>query len=78
MEVIHERCAGLDVHKETVVGCLRLLDRGQVQHEVRRFADPYGGAVRARGLAAASRLQPGCDGSHRGLFCAEQRTDREG
>ena len=24
MEVIHERCAGLDVHKETVVGCLRV------------------------------------------------------
>jgi len=34
MEVIHERCAGLDVHKETVVGCVRVRDGG----EVRRFA----------------------------------------
>ena len=27
MDVIHERCAGLDVHKETVVGCLRVRER---------------------------------------------------
>jgi len=27
MEVIHERCAGLDVHKETVVGCALELPR---------------------------------------------------
>jgi transposase len=38
MEVIHERCAGLDVHKETVVGCARVRDRGEVRREVRRFA----------------------------------------
>src|SRR5260370_7175130 len=38
MEVIHERCAGLDVHKETVVGCLRVRERGQVRREVRRWA----------------------------------------
>src|SRR5262245_23100078 len=35
MEVIHERCAGLDVHKETVVGCVRVSERGEVHHEVR-------------------------------------------
>jgi transposase len=38
MEVIHERCAGLDVHKETVVGCLRVRERGRVRREVRRWA----------------------------------------
>src|ERR1700676_2218218 len=38
MEVIHERCAGLDVHKETVVACLRVRERGQVRREVRRWA----------------------------------------
>jgi transposase len=38
MEVIHERCAGLDVHKDTVVGCLRVQERGQVRREVRRWA----------------------------------------
>jgi len=37
MEVIHERCAGLDVHKETVVGCARVGERGKVQQEVKTF-----------------------------------------
>jgi|ERR1035437_1620275 transposase len=39
MEVIHERCAGLDVHKETVVACVRVREGGgEVRREVRRFA----------------------------------------
>ena len=38
MEVIHERCAGLDVHKEMVVGCLRVREHGRVRREVRRWA----------------------------------------
>jgi len=45
MEVIHERCAGLDVHKETVVGCLRVSERGAVRHEVRRFATTSAGLL---------------------------------
>jgi hypothetical protein len=38
MEVIHERCAGLDVHREVVVGCVRVRERGRVRREVRRWA----------------------------------------
>lgn len=38
MEVIWQRCAGLDVHKATVVACLRVQQGGQVRHEVRRFS----------------------------------------
>jgi transposase len=45
MEVIHQRCAGLDVHKETVVGCLRVPDHGEVSHEVRRFATTTAGLL---------------------------------
>jgi len=45
MEVIHERCAGLDVHKETVVGCVRVSERGTVDHEVRRFATTTAGLL---------------------------------
>jgi transposase len=37
MEVIHARCAGLDVHKETVVACARLADGGKVEQEVKTF-----------------------------------------
>jgi transposase len=37
MEMLHRRCCGLDVHKETVVACLRLVSDGKVTTEVRTF-----------------------------------------
>src|SRR5215831_17577880 len=37
MELLHRRCCGLDVHKETVVACLRLVSDGKVRTEVRTF-----------------------------------------
>jgi transposase len=38
MEQLHARCAGLDVHKETVVACMRIGERRKVVTEVRTFA----------------------------------------
>lgn len=38
MEVMYARCAGLDVHKETVVACVRIADGGQVSPSIRTFA----------------------------------------
>ncbi len=38
MDVRHARCAGLDVHKKTVVACVRITEPGAVRHEVRTFA----------------------------------------
>jgi transposase len=37
MEVLHPRCAGLDVHKDSVVAAVRLAETGTVHTEVRRF-----------------------------------------
>jgi transposase len=37
MELQHARCCGLDVHKNTVVACLRLVTDGKVTTEVRTF-----------------------------------------
>jgi transposase len=37
MELFHKRCAGLDVHKNRVVVCLRVQEDGRVRHEVRSF-----------------------------------------
>jgi transposase len=37
MDLLHRRCCGLDVHKETVVACLRLVSDGKVTTEVRTF-----------------------------------------
>ena len=37
MEVLYPHCAGLDVHKETVVACVRHMSAGVVRREVRTF-----------------------------------------
>lgn len=37
MELLHARCAGLDVHKDSVVACVRRAEAGAVQQEVRTF-----------------------------------------
>jgi transposase len=38
MKTLHRRCAGLDVHSDSVVVCARLTVRTKVSHEVRRFS----------------------------------------
>ena len=37
MEVLYPHCAGLDVHKDTVVACVRHMVDGSVRREVRTF-----------------------------------------
>jgi transposase len=38
MDTLHPRCAGLDVHKDTVVACVRWLDQRQrPQQEIQTF-----------------------------------------
>jgi transposase len=37
MELQHARCCGLDVHKNSVVACLRLVSDGKITTEVRTF-----------------------------------------
>lgn len=37
MEVLHARCAGLDVHKDVIVACARVVSNGKVTREVQRF-----------------------------------------
>src|ERR1700741_1484154 len=38
MKTLHRRCAGLDVHSDTVVACARLTASTKASHEVRRFS----------------------------------------
>lgn len=44
--MIHERCAGLDVHKETVVACVRIAAQGKVHREVETFSTTTAGLLR--------------------------------
>src|SRR5919199_1684835 len=53
MELLYPRCAGLDVHKETVVACVRLAGGSDVVREVRTFATTTAGLLGlSEGLAA--------------------------
>lgn len=45
MDVIYSRCAGLDVHKQTVVACARLSADGGPRQEVRIFATTTSGLL---------------------------------
>lgn len=45
MKLIHERCAGLDVHKATVVACVRRQQQGRTEHDVRTFATTTAGLL---------------------------------
>ena len=56
MEVLHRRCAGLDVHKKTVVACIRIAEGGKVKREVREF----GTATRALYALAEWLTECGC------------------
>ena len=38
MKVLHDRCAGLDVHKNLVVACVRTVEGKKINREVRRFS----------------------------------------
>ena len=45
MDVLHPRCAGLDVHKKTVVAAVRLVEHGKVEVEVRTFETTTAGLI---------------------------------
>jgi transposase len=45
MEVLHQRCAGLDVHKKTVVAAVRLATENKLISEVRTFATTTAGLL---------------------------------
>jgi transposase len=45
MKVLYERCAGLDVHKDVVVGCARVMEGGGAEYEVRRFSTKTAGLL---------------------------------
>ena len=38
MDILYERVAGLDVHKDTVVACVRIMADGKATRECRTFA----------------------------------------
>jgi transposase len=56
MEVMHRRVAGLDVHKETVVACVRLMAGRKPTRECRTFTTTTQGLLELLGWLTASRV----------------------
>lgn len=51
MQVVYERCCGLDVHKKTVVACVLVTETGgQMQRHLRTFATMTAGLLAKAGL----------------------------
>jgi transposase len=61
MQVLYPRCAGLDVHKDQVVACMRWVEGREVRHEVRGFA------TSTRGLLELASWLEESDCTHVGL-----------
>jgi transposase len=60
VDIVHSRCAGLDVHKETVVACVRLASGDKVSREVRTFGTTTSGLA---GMADGDGMYARCAGS---------------
>src|SRR5918998_3891242 len=58
MEVLYPRCAGLDVHKDTVVASARLASGRDVSIEVRTFATTTAGLLALSAWLAESASSP--------------------
>jgi transposase len=58
MDILYRRCAGLDVHKDTVVACARIATDDGVSHHVETFE------TTTKGLLALSEWLSGHDCTH--------------
>src|ERR1700747_3417114 len=56
MEILNRRVAGLDVHKETVVACVRVMDGRRPTRECRTFTTTTQGLLELLGWLTASRV----------------------
>ena len=59
MDVIHQRVAGLDVHKETIVACVRIMVDARVSRECRTFDTTTAGLNPTASLVLLNGLQRG-------------------
>ena len=55
MEVMHERVAGLDVHKTMIVACVRIMAEGKIKRECRTFETSTAGLEALLDWLTASR-----------------------
>jgi transposase len=75
MDLLHQRCAGLDVHKKTVVASVRLAAENKLVTEVKTFATTTAGLLALsdwlseNGCTHAAMEATACTGSRSGMCC---------
>lgn len=57
MELLYERCAGLDVHKKVIVACTRVVGDRRVEKHVERFDTTMAGLLRLSEWLASFRVR---------------------
>ena len=67
MQVLYPRCCALDVHKQTVVACLRIAEPSKVTTEVRTFDTTTASLISLRDWLGEQVHACG-DGGHRRLL----------
>ena len=75
MEGLYPRCAGLDVHKDTVAASVRIQEAGRARHPRRELRHDNEGTTSTGRLARRTRGDARRNGGHRhlleaGLACA--------
>ena len=75
MELLHPHCAGLDVHKDSVVACIRHMVDGKVSDRGQDLPDHNPGtdglvrlAIRSRRARISPWRRPASTGSRSGTF----------
>lgn len=68
MEVVHQRCAGVDVHLRFLVVCLSIVEGGQRRKEIRSFRNETADLLALRAWRVARRMQCGGDGKYGSLL----------
>ena len=75
MQVTHERCAGIDVHKKTVVVCCLSLDgSGKPQRETRTYGTTIRELLSLCDWLSSHEITPHCHGKYRRIL--ETRVQR--
>jgi hypothetical protein len=71
MQVLYERCCGLDVHKKTVVACVLITSAdGQVHKQVRTAATTTAGLLALADWLAALQISHVAHDAYRDLLAA--------
>lgn len=78
MEILYARCAGLDIHNETVAACVLTPRPGaEPNREIEEFGTTAADLRRLLAWAAGARRDPRCNGIHRGVLEAGVQLSRK-